>query len=104
MHLPLGPVPDNYDHYFAALIGNGSLKVEEEICGQDFVTEKLMTVTAPDLSLFSDSEIKTLAAIKEHFKDHTATKIKDSSHEEQGYKETFEGQCISYEYADALQI
>ena len=104
VHLPLGPVPDNYDHYFAALTGNESLKVEEEVCGQDFVAERLVTVSAPDLSLFSDSEIKTLAAIKEHFKDYTATKIKDFSHEERGYKETSEGQHISYEYADALRI
>jgi putative zinc finger/helix-turn-helix YgiT family protein len=104
VHLPLGPVPDNYDYYFAALIGNGSLKVEEEICEPGFVTERLVTVNAPDLSLFSDSEIKTLAAIKEHFQDYTATKIKDFSHEEPGYKETSEGQRISYEYADALLI
>lgn len=105
VHLPLGPVPDNYDHYFAALIGNGSLKVEESACGEDFVTEKLVTVNVPDLlSLFSDSEIKTLVAVKEHFKDYTATKIKDFSHNEQGYNKTSEGQCISYEYADALQI
>jgi putative zinc finger/helix-turn-helix YgiT family protein len=104
VHLPLGPVPDNYDHYFAALVGNESLRVEEEVCGQDFVTERLVTVNTPDLSLFSDSELKTLATIKEHFKDYTATKIKGYSHEEQGYKETSEGQRISYEYADALQI
>jgi hypothetical protein len=102
--LPLGPVPDNYDHYFAALVGNGSLRVEEEVCGPDLVTERLVTVSTPDLSLFSDSEIKTLAAIKEHFRDYTATRIKDFSHEEQGYKKTSEGQRISYEYADALQI
>jgi putative zinc finger/helix-turn-helix YgiT family protein len=103
--LPFGPVPDNYDHYFAALIGNGLLKVEEEVCGPGFVTEKLVTIgTSNVLSLFSDSEIKALLSVKEYFKDYTATKIKDFSHEEQGYKETSERQCISYEYADTLQI
>ncbi len=64
-----------------------------------------MTVGSSNvLSLFSDSEIKTLLSVKEFFKDYTATKIKDFSHKEQGYKETSERQCISYEYADALQI
>jgi putative zinc finger/helix-turn-helix YgiT family protein len=104
VHLPHGPVPDNYDHYFAVLVGSGAVRVEEELCAKDFVTEKLVTVTAPDLSLFSDSEIKTLAAVKEHFKDYTATKIKDFSHKEQGYRKTSEGERISYEYADSLQI
>ena len=101
MRLPLGPVPDNYEHYFAALIGNGSLKVEEEVCGPGFVTEKLVTVSTPDLlPLFLDSEIKTLISVKEYFKDFTATRIKDFSHKERGYKETSERECISYEYAD----
>lgn len=104
VHLPLGPVPDNYEHFFAALIGEGSLEIEECPCPPDFVAEKLVTVEASDLSLFSDSEIRILAVIKEHFNAYSATKIKDVSHDEQGYKKTSVGQRISYEYADALQI
>ena len=105
VHLPLGPVPNNYDHYFAELIANGSLTVEEEPCTPDFIMEKLVTVRTPDLlAWFSDSEIKTLVEIKEHFKNYTATAIKDFSHNEKAYKETSERQRISYEYADDLQI
>lgn len=104
-HATHGPVPDNYELYFAHLIGNGSLKVEEVSCGTDHIAEKLITVNMPDLfSLFSESEVKTLISVKEFFQDYTATAIRDFSHKEKGYRETADGQCISYEYADTLQI
>lgn len=104
-HATHGPVPDNYELYFAYLIENGSLKVEEVSCGTDYIAEKLITVNMPDLfSLFSESEVKTLISVKEFFQDYTATAIRDFSHKEKGYRETVDGQCISYEYADSLQI
>lgn len=58
----------------------------------------------PDLSAFSNFEIKTLIEVKEYFKDFGARKIKDFSHKEKGYKETYDGQNISYAYAEDLQI
>lgn len=105
VRLPYGPVPDNYERYYAELIGKNYLRIEEVDCGTDYLTEKLVTVSKPDLlSVFSDSEIKTLADIKHFFRDYTATQIKDFSHKEKGYRETNENQIISYEYADALQV
>ena len=59
---------------------------------------------APDLSVFSNSEIKTLIEVKEYFENFGAGKIKDFSHKENGYKETRNGQIISYAYADDLQL
>jgi len=56
------------------------------------------------LSVFSNSEIKTLIEVKEYFENFGAGKIKDFSHKENGYKETRDGQIISYAYADDLQI
>lgn len=104
-HATHGPVPDNYERYFAELIGNNLLKVEEVPCGSDHIAEKLITISTPDLfSLFSENEVKTLITVKEFFKDYTATAIRDFSHKEKGYQETADGQCISYGYADALQI
>ncbi|OPY05337.1 MAG: hypothetical protein A4E61_00340 [Syntrophorhabdus sp. PtaB.Bin184] len=104
-HATHGPVPDNYELYFAHLVENGSLKVEEVPCGSDHIAERLITVNMPDLfSLFSESDVKTLISVKEFFRDYTATAIRDFSHREKGYQETTDGQPISYEYADALQI
>jgi putative zinc finger/helix-turn-helix YgiT family protein len=104
VHLPLGPVPDNYEHYYATLQNiEEAIKIEEEFIG-DYVGEIFMADKKPDLSIFSDSEIKTLIEVKTFFKSFNASKIKEFSHRERGYTETIDGQIIPYSYADDLQI
>ncbi len=102
-HIPFGPAPDKYSLCFAALLENGALKVEEEIFG-DFIGEKFNSVKESDLYLFCDSELKILATVKEYFKDFTAKRITDFSHDEKAYKETASGDIISYEYASDLKL
>jgi hypothetical protein len=101
--IPFGPAPDKYALYFATLLENGAIRVEEDIIG-DFVGEQFISVKEPHLSLFSDSELKILATVKEYFKDYTAKRITDFSHDEKGYKETETGDTISYEYANELKL
>jgi len=103
-HIPFGPGPDNYDHYFAALKGYGDLRVEEIEYSDNVTGEKFISGRKPDLSLFSDTELKTLAEVKVFFKDYTAIKISEFSHNEKGYKETSSGKLISYKYANDLQL
>ena len=103
-HLPHGPTPDKYEHYFAALIESGAISIEECFCLPDTMGEKLVSTKTPDLSLFTDTEVKILALVSEYFKDFNASQIKEFSHDESGYKETNNGQLISYEYADQLKI
>ena len=102
-HAPFGPVPDKYETLLAALIENGSLVSEEFACSEEITGEKLMTVKSPDFSLFSDSEIKILATVRERFRGFSARKIMEYSHDEAGYKETASGQFISYKYAGRLK-
>ncbi|MFH0814349.1 MAG: type II TA system antitoxin MqsA family protein [Pseudomonadota bacterium] len=103
-HIPFGPAPDKYAHYFATLIEDGSITVEEKIYSEDAVGEIFISHKKPDLSLFSVSELKILAWVKEYFEKFTAKAITEFSHEEKGYKETPNGRLISYEYAEALKI
>ncbi len=103
VHLPLGPVPDNYEYYFASLVNDHAIRIEE-ICFTDHCGEKLVSERKPDLSLFSDSELKTLLFVKEHFQNMTSRVISEYSHEERAYKETSPGKLISYSYADDLRI
>lgn len=103
-HLPYGPAPDNWNHYLALLIEEGGLRVEEEYYAEDVIGERLVAEGKPDLALFSDTELKILASIKEHFKDWSAKKISDFSHDEKGYIETPNSKLISYTYAKDLQI
>lgn len=102
--VPFGPAPDNFNHYFAVLISDKSLAVEEVVYSDEIEGEKFRAVIRPDLSLFSDSELKILATVKEFFKDFNAGGITRFSHEEQGYKDTATGDIISYKYALQLQI
>ncbi len=103
VHLQLGPVPDNYEYYFASLVNEHAIRIEE-VCFTDHCGEKLISERKPDLSLFSDSELKTLLFVKEHFQNMSSKAISEYSHEEKAYKETALGQVISYNYADDLSI
>jgi hypothetical protein len=103
-HVPFGPAPDKYALYFATLAENGSLAIKEVPFSENAIGEEFSSTKQSDLSLFSDSELKILATVKEYFKDFNAKKITDFSHDEKGYKETPQGQIISYEYADELKL
>lgn len=103
-HISFGPAPDNYDYYLATLKRYGALRVEEIEYGDEITGEKFISGGKPDLSLFSETELKTLADVKIHFKGFTAKKISDFSHNEKGYRETSNGELISYKYAKDLKI
>jgi len=102
--IPYGPAPNNWNHYLALLIEEGALRVEEVYYSDEVIGERLVAEGKPDLALFSDTELKILASIKEHFKDWSAKKISDFSHDEKGYLETPNSKLISYTYAKNLQI
>ncbi|MBM4339648.1 MAG: DUF4065 domain-containing protein [Deltaproteobacteria bacterium] len=102
-HIPFGPAPDKYALYFATLIENGEIRVEENIIG-DFIGEEFISLKEPDFSLFSDSELKILATVKEYFKEFNAKRITDFSHDEEAYKKTKHGDIISYEHASDLKL
>lgn len=103
VHLQYGPVPRNYEFYFAELISEQKLDIEELEIGQ-YVGENFISRSEPDMSVFLDSEIKALAEVKEYFKDFNSSGIRDFSHKERGYSETQPGKVISYQYAKDLQI
>jgi putative zinc finger/helix-turn-helix YgiT family protein len=103
-HLPYGPAPDNYHHYIAALHHNEGLLRIVEVDFGDYSGEYLTALEEPDLSVFSTSEITTLASVKERFADMKASAISKLSHEEEGFRQTSDGDLISYEYARSLSI
>jgi putative zinc finger/helix-turn-helix YgiT family protein len=102
--IPYGPAPDNWTHYLALLIEEGALRVEEVYYPNDVIGERLVAEKKPDLALFSDTELKILASVKEDLKDWSAKKVSDFSHDEKGYIETPGSRLISYTYAKDLQI
>lgn len=99
-----GPVPDNYEHFFAFLQHEEkTLKVEEEPI-YNYIGEVLSAEIGPNLSCFTKDELKTLEAVKKYFKDFNAKEIRDYSHKERGYIETDYKEFIPYSFAEYLQI
>ena len=103
-HLPFGPAPDNYQIFVAALLDEEKSIAIEEVSFGDYTGEYLRAVKEPMLSIFSTTEIKVLATVKEKFTEFTATKISELSHQERGFQETRNGELISYDYAQYLNI
>ncbi|MCX6227190.1 MAG: DUF4065 domain-containing protein [Bacteroidia bacterium] len=101
-HLPFGPVPDNYDMFYAAMASKGLVEFSEVSCSNGYVGELITAVKAPDLNLFSPSELRIMASVSEYFKKFTAAQIQDFSHKEKGYQKTSDGEIISYEFAKEL--
>ena len=102
-HLQYGPVPDDYDYYFAELERERLLDVVEEAYGE-YTGFKCVTRNKPDLSIFEQSELNSLIKVKEYFKNFGSARIMAFSHEEVGYVSTKEGEPISYLYAQNLRI
>ena len=101
VHLPHGPVPDNYEYFFATLIHSGAMDVDE-IPVYQYFGENYTTTREAGLSIFEPSELKILAEVKEYFQDFSATQIRDFSHEERGYRATENRQPISFLFAENL--
>lgn len=103
VHLPYGPVPNNYEFFFAAMTYSRQIEVDEVQVYQYFGDNFVSTIE-PDLSTFEPSELKVIAEVKELFKNYTATEIRNFSHEERGYQETHDHDLISYSFAQDLRI
>jgi putative zinc finger/helix-turn-helix YgiT family protein len=103
-HIPFGPAPEKYSFYIATLLENGVIGVKEHEFSEQVIGEEFFCVKEPDLSLFTDSELKILSTVKEYFKDFNSKRITDFSHSEKAYMETAQGDKISYEYASDLKI
>ncbi len=101
-HLPYGPVPDKYDFHLAFLTDVGKSLASHEAGNGLYTWETLVSNRPPDYSLFSNSELQIVTTIADYFGKATASKISDCSHDEKGYRETSDGELISYEFADDL--
>ncbi len=107
VHLPLGPIPDNYEIIINNLIIEGKINSNEIIyCNiqGECVGEIYEPLIKPDLSLFTENEIKIIDESLSVLNNLSATQIKNKSHNEQGYNETNRLETISYRYAESLSI
>lgn len=103
-HLPLGPVPDQYDTLLAALASwFNELEKNEKIAG-DYIGEVFSTQNPPDMAAFTKSEIDTLSQIRVNLSNLSSKQLSDLSHKEKAYKETEHLDVIPYTFAEELSI
>jgi len=100
----LGPLPEKWYYYLTLLIDRQELGVTEILIGEEIAGERLTARTNPDLSLFSNSELLTLAFVMDHFKGWNAKMISNLIRNERGYIETPERCIIPYPLAADLSI
>jgi DNA-binding transcriptional regulator YiaG len=109
VHLPYGPVPDNYGVYLAALCNNETLMLEEidfgpDSAGEHIIGEKLVATREPRAEYLPDSAYAILEAVHRRFRQTGSKEISRLSHEEIGYTATEHMEPISYEYADQIKV
>lgn len=103
VHLQYGPVPDDYDYYFAELSREHYLDVVEEIFG-NYTGFKCVARAEPKLDAFDQSERDVLEQVIGYFREFGSAEIMKFSHEEAAYASTMEGETISYLHAKDLRI
>jgi Antitoxin SocA-like, Panacea domain len=103
VHLQYGPVPDDYDYYFAELSREHCLDVVEEDF-ENYTGFKCIAHVEPDLSAFEQSERNVLEEVINYFRGFGSVEIMKFSHEETAYASTMEGETISYLLAKKLRI
>ena len=103
VHLQFGPVPSAYDFFYAELVREGLLNLDEVFVG-NYLGENYVSNKEVDFSCFSDSEIKVMSEIKEMFKTFSASDIKEFSHKEDAYTETQNNEVINYNFAISLNV
>lgn len=109
LHARYGPAPKHYDLLLATLTEMSMISTEEvafgcDAAGEEVLGEEYRSLIQPDLSIFKDREIQTLLSVKKHFEAFGSKRIAEFSHKEPAYSRTKDGEEISCEYANQLQI
>jgi putative zinc finger/helix-turn-helix YgiT family protein len=104
IHLPYGPVPDNYSAYLDYLMAIGCIRSRDVEFPSEVIGERLESSCEADLSGLPETAMRVLEAVHQHFKDMGSKQISELSHNEEAYLQTKSSEPISYEFADRLKV
>lgn len=96
-----GPVPMRWDRIYSFFD-----EIDQEIVQFSDGREgtKLVSKLSPDMTEFSDDELKILEYVSQRFKNETPTQISETSHEEEAWKKYKDSdKLISFEMAFTLK-
>ena len=103
-HCTYGPAPDWFDMLFTYMLDCSGQLRREEAGNFDCSWPVLVPEIDPDMNVFEQTELTALVQTQEFFKEYTASNIRDFSHDEEAYKATVDGEIISYEFAQRLNV
>ena len=95
--LPYGPCIDNRNKLYNMMIKNNYMEIEITDGGTIFDSS-----FDYDNNLFDSDELEILKSVKEKLKKYSAKELSEWSHNFMGWKNTKNGDIISYSYADEL--
>lgn len=103
IHLPYGPVPQNYDILFGMMEADQVMHIEVEFYDG---YEKHWVVSDGSIAegILTEKEIEVLQRVYDKFSDFGSVEISNYSHKEKGYKDTEKGDVISYAYAKDIRF
>lgn len=104
IHLPYGPVPDQYSILYGLLEKRGIIRSEFEQLDNGFEKHILKAGGTLVGSELTERELSVLERVSRKFREFGSKQIADYSHNERGYKETVQGQIISYAYAADIEL
>ncbi len=104
VHLPYGPIPDDYDLIIGVMMNEKLLEKEEIPFKEEIVGENLKALSAYDSNCFGEGELKVMDFVIGYFKDFTCGQISEYSHKEKPYKKTADNEKISYELSSELSL
>jgi len=98
-----GPCPDRFERLFSLMSDMGRIGIEE-VSKPEFSGEIIHSLIKPNLGLFAEEELTVLEAVRKRLRKMSAKRASDLSHKERGYRETKDGQIISYSFAKDLRL
>lgn len=103
IHLPYGPVPQNFDILFGMMTADHIVHLEITF---DNGYEKHQVIPECDLPqhVLSRDELEVMEHIFKKFENFGSVEISEYSHREKGYRSTKQGEIISYSYAKDITL
>lgn len=103
VHLPYGPVPQNFDLLFGTMSATHVAHIEVEYEGGYENNEVIPECEVPK-NVLSEKELEVLERVYNKFKNYGSVEISNYSHNEKGYTMTNQGEVIPYSYAKYIEL
>lgn len=103
VHLPYGPVPQNFDLLFGTMSATHVAHIEVEYEGGYENHEVIPECEVPK-NVLSEKELEVLERVYNKFKNYGSVEISNYSHNEKGYTMTNQGEVIPYSYAKYIEL